>query len=914
MGTKTFGYTGGWQTFNVPTGVTSFSIACDGAGSGSRGGGRVEGTFSCSDTDTLYILVGQAGIAGATGSTYTQSGGGATYGAGGAGGDGYNAHGGYSGGGYSAIRINSTAGTIVCIAGGAGGDSGDGGAGGLGGSSVGLSGGRGNAGPNATTAATGGSQSSGGTGGTSSSGSEFNGSSATSGALTRAGAGGGTGGYDGPGGGGGGGGWYPGGGGCGGSTGWAPGGGGGGGSSNVSGLSSVTENAAGNGGTGNGSVILSWTDPAPNTPTSLSPANGALTLSTGSITLSATATTNTGDSYRLMIDLDNNSSLSSPTRYYSSYVASGSSASVSVTGLSTNTTYYWRVASQDSNGLSSGWSSIVHFNTDFSPSTPTNVVPADGSSTLSMGSLGVSATVNDSDGTNVRALFRWSTDNFATYTNVFSSYVAGNTTASATLTGLPTDTQISMNVYAQDPQGLYSSSPASVSFYTNRTPDAPTLRKPADNAILDSTISQPFSWTFSDPDSGDSQGSASLRYRKYNVGDTWTSIAITGSANSTRIAANTFAPNQQYEWQVRTTDAGGLVGPYSASRYLTASPPQVAISARASAVIQGHKAIQYQNTMKATARLSVTPKVTEVATLSMRASGQMVIHPASTISIPISFAARASLALPGQVTRRGILAMGAQASMQIPGLNSLSGQVFMSARGTLQFQQVDAENLMKATAKLTVLPFANITSSTVTMGAKAGVAISPHLNISEQVTIHATPAMTIGSSVSHQAALRMAANGAVVNSPGVSRTIPTPMAARAAMAVTEVVSHAAGVMMGAAAAMAVHGHENVVINRLAFSASTAMTVGGVDEIDSGGLPIAATAGMSISGEILVQRAVALSATAAMTAPQSQYVYEGPYLVTTDSQGDTISFSLNSYPNPRTITNTLTITETGGVAP
>ena len=913
MGTKTFGYTGGWQTFNVPTGVTYFTIACDGAGSGTRGGGRVEGGFSCSDTDTLYILVGQAGIAGATGSTYTQSGGGATLGAGGAGGNGYNAHGGNSGGGYSIVRLNSTSGHIICASGGAGGDSGDGGAGGAGGSSVGHTGGRGNAGTNSTTNATGGSQSSGGTGGTSSSGTEFNGSNG-GGALARGGAGGSTGGYDGPGGGGGGGGWYPGGGGCGGSSGWAPGGGGGGGSSYVGGLSSTSENAAANGGTGNGQVILNWTDPAPNTPTSLSPSNGTLTLSTGSVTLSATATTNTGDSYRLMVDLATNSSLSSSTRYYSSYVASGSTASITVTGLATNTTYYWHVASEDSNSLSSGWSSTIHFNTDFSPDVPTSVVPANGASTLSMGTLDVSATVHDPDGTTVRALFRWSTDNFATYTNVYSSYVAGNTTASATLTGLPTDTQISMNVYAQDPQGLYSSSPASVSFYTNRTPNAPILNRPANNAVLDSTVAQTFSWTFSDPDSGDSQSAASLRYRKYNVGDSWTNVAINSSTNSTTIAANTFVPNQKYEWQVQTTDAGGLVGPYSTSNYLTASPPQIAMASRASVQISGHDGIQVYNAMKATGSISVTPKMIRLAALSMHASGQVTIHPVSVISESLSFAAKASLALPGQVTNQATLAMGATASVQVVGQDSLTGQVLMGAVGSLQFQQVDGEVLMRGTGRMTILPFANTTSGIAAMGAKASITISPGLTIPDQVSVHASSAMTIGSNVLHEALLRMAANGAVVNSARLSHAVDPPMAARVAMVVTEAVSHAAGVVMGASAAMAVRGYENIIINRLVFNATAAMTVGGTDLIDSGGLPIAATAGMNISGEIVVQRTVALSASAAMTAPQRQYVFDGPYLVTTDSQGDTLSFSLNSYPIPRTVTNTVTITETGGVAP
>ncbi|WP_141654120.1 glycine-rich protein, partial [Haloparvum sedimenti] len=74
MATETFNYTGGQQTYTVPSGVNAVRIRCWGAGSGSNAGssdgadgGYSEGTLAVNPGDTLYVYVGGAGDYGSSG-------------------------------------------------------------------------------------------------------------------------------------------------------------------------------------------------------------------------------------------------------------------------------------------------------------------------------------------------------------------------------------------------------------------------------------------------------------------------------------------------------------------------------------------------------------------------------------------------------------------------------------------------------------------------------------------------------------------------------------------------------------------------------------------------------------------------------------------------------------------------------
>lgn len=107
----------------------------------------------------------------------------------------------------------------------------------------------------------------------------------------------------------------------------------------------------------------------------------------------------------------------------------------------------------------------------------------------------------------------------------------------------------------------------------NTAPTAPTGLAPSGAATIDLNSTQRFSWTFNDPDLGDTQSKFDLHYRVGSAA--WTTVTATTTSQFYDFAAGTFTANN-YEWQVRTYDSQGVQSPWSASAFFTAgSPPNV---------------------------------------------------------------------------------------------------------------------------------------------------------------------------------------------------------------------------------------------------------------------------------------------------------------------------------------------------
>src|ERR1700722_2212282 len=204
--TETFTYTGGVQSWLVPTGVTQVNFQVDGAAGGSEGtagqpvgglGGQVEGSLSTIPGNLYFIYVGGVGAnANSTGTGTTAPVGGFNGGA--AGGQLGSGEYGASGGGASDVRLGGTAlSQRLLVAGGGGGSSTNDGNGGTGGGLVGGAG----AGETVTDG-TGGTQSTPGTAGAGGGASGTAGTSGAGGAGGGSYGGGGGGGYNGGGGGG----------------------------------------------------------------------------------------------------------------------------------------------------------------------------------------------------------------------------------------------------------------------------------------------------------------------------------------------------------------------------------------------------------------------------------------------------------------------------------------------------------------------------------------------------------------------------------------------------------------------------------------------------------------------------------------------------------------------------------------
>jgi hypothetical protein len=114
-----------------------------------------------------------------------------------------------------------------------------------------------------------------------------------------------------------------------------------------------------------------------------------------------------------------------------------------------------------------------------------------------------------------------------------------------------------------------STGPTSNTVNSSVAPSAPALNLPASSSTFNSGGTQRFSWTASFPTFGDNQSAFDLRYSK-DSGVTWTTISGAVPNQYTDIAGGTFTPGS-YEWQVRTYNGQGQVGPWSTSSFFTAA-------------------------------------------------------------------------------------------------------------------------------------------------------------------------------------------------------------------------------------------------------------------------------------------------------------------------------------------------------
>jgi len=95
----------------------------------------------------------------------------------------------------------------------------------------------------------------------------------------------------------------------------------------------------------------------------------------------------------------------------------------------------------------------------------------------------------------------------------------------------------------------------------NLAPTAPTLTAKAN---FDATAAATFTWTFNDPNSGDTQSAYQLRiYDQSDDSLDYDSGKVTSATASKVLTAATLTNSKSYRWQVRTYDALDVVSPYS---------------------------------------------------------------------------------------------------------------------------------------------------------------------------------------------------------------------------------------------------------------------------------------------------------------------------------------------------------------
>lgn len=590
--------TPGWHTWDVPNDVEIVDVVLEGGGSPGSNGGRVTGKLRVKDTQRLRIMVGRAGAAaaGGTGGASTAE----AEGGGGAGGNGSTA-GGNGGGGASVIRLNTTDGTLKAVAGGAAGRSGDAGAGGAGGAATGGTGFPGTAGLGEHGDATGGTPIQGGNGGTSGAGATYNGQSASNTGLARAGRGG-TGGTHG--GGGGGGGYRSGGGGQAGVLGVVPGGGGGGGSNYTGGLTGAS-NSQGGGDTGNGLVSIEWVSPAPanqppTTPTAVridSPqlngfkneADGLATKSTGRVTIQAVLDDPDGDKVRLWVQYSTNPEFAGSKRLHSEFIKpkndqnnQNGRAEVTITGLAQDTRYYYRLWTEDSKSKESTNYNSGNFWTNRQPRPPELLTPAANATFTTLDSITFTWNHIDLDPSDSQTAFRLDY-RLASQPNVITTKEFVTSTEQwVSDPGDFNSNQFYMwRVTTRDEQNRWGIPSDWRSFFVTGVTTPPRLVQPINGTGIDVGADYPFRWVFRDPNAGDDQTRADLRYRATSTdpdavpGD-WVILVgqeapgVPGSAREWVIGGNTFQPGVRYEWQVRTYDLDDNVSQWSDSAFFFA--------------------------------------------------------------------------------------------------------------------------------------------------------------------------------------------------------------------------------------------------------------------------------------------------------------------------------------------------------
>jgi hypothetical protein len=571
MPSQTFTPGSGWQRFNVPKGVSRVTVDLKGGGSAPANGGRVQGQIKVKDTDVLYILVGEAGQP-ASGA----NGGGTAAGGGGAGGDAAAGNtGGRGGGGASAIRMNSSTGTLKAVAGGAGGKSGDGGVGGDGGGTTGGFGNAGTAGAGVIGNATGGTQIQGGKGGTSSAAASLSGGTANNTAIARGGRGGQDTGRNTHGGGGGGGGYRSGGGGAAAFIGATPGGGGGGGSSFTGGLYTGVSASQGGASTGDGSVLVSWVGPPPANQPPSAPSDAKIdgkadspglgTKSTGRVTVSAVLHDQGGKDARLLVRYSPHKGFSHGSQKTSDLVGYGKRASVVLTGLSTNTHYYGRLYAVDRQGKVSGNYNAIDFWTNRNPNAPTLQSPSDNGVILSTDAITFNWAHNDPDPNDGQSAFeiRWrrardSTSRVGDWETVrqVTSFDNWVTNPGQFKGGV----YYEWTVRTRDQQNAWGNWAIPRSFFARDVTFPPLITSPVKGQAVDATDETLLGWRFRDPNSGATQQQADYRFRVVGAADWVTVLGDTdtpGAAETWTVPMFTFQAGFHYEWQMRTYVVGG---------------------------------------------------------------------------------------------------------------------------------------------------------------------------------------------------------------------------------------------------------------------------------------------------------------------------------------------------------------------
>lgn len=229
-----------------------------------------------------------------------------------------------------------------------------------------------------------------------------------------------------------------------------------------------------------------------------------------------------------------------------------------------------------STGSGAAYFRRVAFNYQQPPSAPGAITsPADGSThNASINLSAGQATDPETAQSSLQYEWSYSANNGGAWTVIPGLTAAGTTAKTWNTSALPAGTAYKVRVRAYDgtSYGPYSTQAGTFAIQHNLAPTAPTPTNPIGGAPVDKDIDHNKTWTFNDPDPGDTQSAYLIEDRP--VGGATTSTGwVTSTTPSRTIAGGTIAAGNR-EWRVQTKDAAGEPSPFSSwTPYVVASAP-----------------------------------------------------------------------------------------------------------------------------------------------------------------------------------------------------------------------------------------------------------------------------------------------------------------------------------------------------
>ncbi len=255
--------------------------------------------------------------------------------------------------------------------------------------------------------------------------------------------------------------------------------------------------------------------------------------------------------------------------------------------LNGNSTYYWQVRHQGSNGLWSLWSGETSFTTqNRPPNQPDGVWPENGASGISLTPTLQSSAFSDPDVGDTHSASQWRIS--TTPGNYLSpAFLSPELTANliqATVDGgrLAGNSTYYWQVRHKDSHGSWSPWSEERSFTTlNRPPDRPAPVSPPTGTTGTSLSPTLESSVFSDPDSGDTHGASQWQITT-KAGDYGSPVfdnahAAGSSLTSIAVLTCNLSPSTTYYWRVRYQDNRGAWSDWSEEASFTtqSKPPDV---------------------------------------------------------------------------------------------------------------------------------------------------------------------------------------------------------------------------------------------------------------------------------------------------------------------------------------------------